>query len=98
MCCAGLSLLIGCGAKQAAIETEAPAGKPPQVRPAADKCGPVLDLQKWKIQCENDNLAMMCRTSDPNDRRCACKQSGKYRWTYGVYCKKALPCGRRACR
>ncbi|HYC53688.1 MAG TPA: hypothetical protein VEL28_01945 [Candidatus Binatia bacterium] len=98
LCSAVLPLLVGCAAEKTATVAEAPAAKRRQSGPGEDKCGPTLDLRKWKIQCENDTLAMMCRKSDANDRRCACKESGGYRWTYGVYCKRALPCGRRGCR
>lgn len=49
------------------------------------------------IQCESENLAMMCLRSDRTDRRCARKRGGKYRWTYGSFCAHALPCYKRAC-
>lgn len=68
------------------------------VVPPADHCGPALDPKVWKIQCEKGGLAMMCRRSDPTDRRCAYMRKGRYRWTYGSYCAHALGCSRRACR
>jgi len=107
--CSWVSVLIGCGAtvgsgpqgtegsgarKPATTSTS----KPRTMLPRADQLGPEMDPKVWKIQCSNADLAMMCRKSDPTDRRCAGKRAGKYRWTYGSYCKRALPCSRRACR
>lgn len=57
-----------------------------------------MSLGVWKIQCENADIAMMCKRSDPTDRRCASKRGGKYRWTFGSFCDRALPCYKRACR
>lgn len=106
LCCGLVSLLIGCSAtvqpKRPDERVIQPApravAKPGPTVPRADHCGPKLDPKVWKIQCAKADLAMMCRRSDPTDRRCAYKLSGKYRWTYGSYCDRALPCYKRACR
>lgn len=109
LACSLALMLAGCAAKatpvsKSADTTRTPkaatksAAKPGPTVPPAKHCGPVMDPKVWKIQCSNGTIAMMCRKSDPTDRRCACKRSGKYRWTYGVYCDRALPCYKRACR
>jgi len=54
-------------------------------------------MKRWKIQCSDASLAMVCRKSDPTDRRCAVRRSNTYRWTYGSYCDAALPCYKKAC-
>ncbi|MFN2374918.1 MAG: hypothetical protein ABR538_00140 [Candidatus Binatia bacterium] len=108
LCCLLLPLLVGCGAAVApepqgagsGVDVAKPAAvsKPRAMVPRANQCGPKLDPKVWKIQCAKADLAMMCRRSDPTDRRCAYKLAGKYRWTYGSYCDRALPCYKRACR
>ena len=65
--------------------------------PSARERGPELNMKHWHIQCSNSDLAMLCRKSDRTDRRCAVKESGRYRWTYGSYCDFALSCYKRAC-
>lgn len=66
--------------------------------PPPEHCGQKMSARLWKIQCAKENLAMMCKRSDPTDRRCAYKRGGTYRWTYGSYCDRALSCYKRACR
>lgn len=99
--------VAGCGGMGGAKPPPAATGeKPPPPKPTvkvrprvpSDKdCGPEMSLKVWKVQCADEHLAMMCRKSDPTDRRCARQRGGRYRWTYGSYCHRSLPCYKRAC-
>ena len=71
--------------------------RPRKALPGPEDCGAVLSMKTWKIQCSNDDVAMLCRKSDPTDRRCASKRAGKFRWTYGSFCDRHLPCYKKAC-
>ncbi|HXC53018.1 MAG TPA: hypothetical protein VN634_19180 [Candidatus Limnocylindrales bacterium] len=105
ICLVAALLLAGCTATVAqkpvrpeSSRVEKAPIKPAPVIPRAEHCGPAMDTKVWKVQCSQGDLAMMCRKSDPTDRRCAYKRSGKYRWTYGSYCHRSLACYKRACR
>lgn len=96
--------VAGCGAgdkpkppSPGTVPPRQAAPAPKRRLPAAKDLGPAMDAKRWKIQCQDADLAMMCRRSDPTDRRCASRQGGRYRWTYGSFCASALPCYRRAC-
>jgi len=94
--------LAGCAThRPQPAEAPKPAPKaselPRKKAPARPPSGPELNMAQWHIQCANAELAMLCRKSDRTDRRCAVKQAGRYRWTYGSYCHRALPCYRKAC-
>lgn len=82
--------------RPAAVQPAAVAPRRERI-PRDDQCGPELDLRKWAIQCQSENLAMMCLKKDRTDRRCARIRGGKYRWTYGSFCAHALACYKRAC-
>jgi len=48
-----------------------------------------LDLDRWKVACEDRSkgLAMMCDAS--LEFRCACIHGEQYHWTYGHECADA---------
>jgi hypothetical protein len=109
ICCALLPVLVGCGTM---LGKKPPVADPGQTGAKAPKTasipkyrvpgpkhqGPEMNMKYWMVQCGNADLAMTCRKSDRTDRRCAVKRKGRYRWTYGSYCKAAaLPCYKRAC-
>jgi hypothetical protein len=111
LCCGLLPLMFGCAAMAGKPQAEAPRAEtraaapkakatsiPRKKVPGPKDWGPELNMKHWHIQCSDADLAMLCRNPDRTDRRCAVKRPGKkYRWTYGHYCKRALPCYRKAC-